>query len=192
VRASAWATLAAASGPREIDQAASDLLAHLFSDAPAPPLRRPLPALQPTAASSGLGAREITGYALLGAAVLSSGMALVSFAQIDRAEHSSSFEDYRRAVGQMRPNVRDVCDEVASGHRYGLQAAAFGHVKNDCAAGRTFDVLQYVFIGSAVLAGGVSAYLLLAQPLERVRLGAASLQLQPTTRGAALSARIVF
>lgn len=210
VKTSAWATLPQLHpSPEQIRDTAHELIARMFEgehprlaaeQAEPPPASvpppAPRPALQPRAASesAGLTGREIAGYSLLGGAALSSGLAIFSFVQIDRAQDNSTFQDYRRSVGQMRPEVRDVCDEVAGGRNYGLNAIAFQQVKDNCAAGRTFEVLQYVFIGGAVLAAGVSVYLLLAPPIESVRLGAAELRVQPRVgpHGASLDARLKF
>jgi hypothetical protein len=166
-----------------IDRKAQELVADLLQlGAARSPFSRGLaPAGEATAPASSAGAerapaqpssvdaRKLTGYALLGGAVLSAGMSVLSFAEIDRAESDSSYDRYRRAVGQMRPAVRDVCDEAAAGQTYGLDPSSFQKVKNSCSTGRTFEVLQFIFIGSAVLTSGVSAYLLFGGERERER-----------------------
>jgi hypothetical protein len=183
-RGSALATLALnEADAAAVDQKAQVLTADLFQvgAASSPFARGKLSAhdaagSEPsaTAASkpSSVDGRKVAGYALLGGAVLSAGMTVLSFAEIDRAESNSSYEQYRRTVGQVRPSVRDVCDEAASGQTYGLDASSFQHVKNSCSTGRTFEVLQFIFIGSAVLSSGLSAYLLFgSEQSERPPLG---------------------
>jgi hypothetical protein len=156
--------------------------------------------LSATAASkpSPVDGRKVAGYALLSGAVLSAGMTVLSFAEIDRAESNSSYEQYRRTVGQVRPSVRDVCDEAASGQTYGLDANSFQHVKNSCSTGRTFEVLQFIFIGSAVLSSGLSAYLLFGgsqserPPLGSVGNGKFSVHPSVQKSGGALGLRLRF
>jgi hypothetical protein len=148
--------------------------------------------------SSPVDARKVAGYALLSGAVLSAGMSVLSFAEIDRAESDSAYEHYRRSVGQVRPSVRDVCDEAASGQTYGLDANSFQRVKNSCSTGRTFEVLQFIFIGSAVLSSGVSAYLLFGgeqserPPLGSVGNGKISVHPSVQKNGGGLGLRLRF
>lgn len=111
--------------------------------------------------SSGVSTRAIAGYSLLGVAVVSAGLSVVSFVQIDRAQGNDSLYDYRVAIGQQDPSVKDVCAEADKNERYGLSAARFAEVRDECGAAGTYELLQFVFIGTAVVSGGLSAYLLL-------------------------------
>jgi hypothetical protein len=117
----------------------------------------PLPAAPPAASSSH---GHMLAYSLLAASVVSAGMAIASFVWVDKAAHDSHFNDYRLAVGDVSPTVRDVCAEASADRNYGLDASSFQAVKNSCSVGTTFEVLQYVFIASTVVAGGFAAYLL--------------------------------
>jgi hypothetical protein len=135
-----------------------------------------------SSASSGIGVRQVAGYALLAVAAASAGMAVYSFVQVDRASRDNDFEAYRRTVGQMMPQAADVCDEASSGNRYGFSSSDFRNVKSACSKGTTFEVLQFVFIGGAIAAGGLGA-LLLATGGERapasVHAGLPRFQLHP-------------
>ena len=124
-----------------------------------PPTQDPSPVLGGSDSVSG---QKIAGFALLGGAALSVGLSVFAFVEIDRAKNNESFDTYRRAVGRTDPTVKDVCDEAASDRSYGLNPTRFGEVKSECSTGRTFEVLQFVFLGAAAVSGGLSAYLLLS------------------------------
>lgn len=124
-----------------------------------PPAQEPAPA---AGDSGGVSGQKIAGFALLGGAALSVGLSVFAFVEIDRAKNNESFDTYRRAVGRTDPTVKDVCDEAASDRAYGLNPTRFGEVKSECSTGRTFEVLQFVFLGAAAVSGGLSAYLLLS------------------------------
>jgi len=129
---------------------------------PSPEVTAPTP--EETAAeadlSSGVSTQRVAGYALLGGAALSVGLSVLAFVEIDRAKSNEKYDDYRRAVGRSAPAVKDVCDEAASDRRHGLDQTSFSQVKSECSAGRTFEVLQFVFLGAAAVTGGLSAFLL--------------------------------
>jgi hypothetical protein len=204
VRGSALATLALSDVKSEdIERKARQLVDDLFELEPArSPFAReqPLNPNEPArlalgASSSGPSARHWAGYALLGGAVVSASLSVLSFVEIDRAQSNDTFDRYRRSVGQMRPMVRDVCDEAGAGQGYGLDAASFQKVKNSCNAGKTFEILQFIFIGGAVLSGGLSAYLLLGdRGSEKPGPQTSKLTLRPTVMksGGGLGARITF
>jgi hypothetical protein len=150
--------------------------------------------LQP---SDGLSARKFAGYVLLGGAAASVGLSVLSFVQVDRAASNTSFQDYRTLVGATNSNVKDVCDEASAGKRYGQNADNFRQVKSSCSAGTTFEVLQYVFIGGALVTGGLGAFLLFGGGGDKDRARATGLQtltLHPSIGrgGASLSARMRF
>jgi hypothetical protein len=112
--------------------------------------------------ASGISGQRVAGYALLGGAALSVGLSVLAFVEIDRAQSNESLDRYRRAVGRSDPKVKDVCDEAESDKKHGLDTASFSEVKDECSAGRTFEILQFVFLGAAAVSGGLSAYLLLS------------------------------
>jgi hypothetical protein len=117
--------------------------------------------------SNGPGLRKFAGYSLLGGAAISAGLAVFSFVQIDQAEHNSSFASYRIAVGQNNTGAKDVCDEANAGKRYGFGNDSFRSVKHSCSVGATFEILQYIFLGTAVVTGGLASFLLLGDSGER-------------------------
>jgi len=133
------------------------------------------------AADSGVSGRAVAGYSLLGAAALSAGLSVFSFVQIQNAQEDSGFNNYRRAVGRMAPDVQDVCSEVDAGKRYGVSGSDFERSAISCNRGQTYQLLQFVFLGSALITGGLGAYLLLGDRPERARpeQRAQALQLQP-------------
>lgn len=148
-------------------------------------------------ASDGLSARKFAGYVLLGGAAASVGMSVLSFVQVDRAANNSSFQDYRTLVGSSNSNVKDVCDEASAGKRYGQSADSFRQVKSSCSSGTTFEVLQYVFIGGALVTGGLGAFLLFGGGDAKDKASATGLRtltLHPSIGrgGAGLNARMRF
>jgi hypothetical protein len=151
-----------------------------------------------TTESSGIGGQRIAGYALIGGAVVFAGLSVLSFVQIDHAVHDASYERYRMSVGQMNASVRDVCDEASAGRRYGVANATFRDAKSACSTGTTFEILQFVFIGSAILSGGLATYLLAtdSSSSERARATAERQRftLRPglAGRGGTLTARFRF
>lgn len=145
-----------------------------------------------------LGSR-IAGYALLGGAVLSAGASVLSFVEVRRSERNREFERYRLAVGSRNNNVSDVCDEANAGRAYGMDAASFREVKSACSRGKAFEILQFVFIGSAVVSGGLAAYFLTSgggprEQAKATRMGGDTWSLHPTIarKGFGLGARVQF
>jgi hypothetical protein len=162
--------------------------------APASPrLERPGDLVPP---ETDLSASRVAGFALLGGAVLSTGLSVLSFIEVGRAERNRDYERYRLAVGARTTNVSDVCDEASAGRRYGLDAASFREVKNACSRGSTFEILQFVFIGGAVVSGGLAAYFLTSggSSKERPAIGNNSWSLHPSIarKGFGLGARMKF
>ena len=151
----------------ETQKLVSALLGEAPAVAEAPATEAPPEAAAPAAATaappegSGISGRKIAGFSLLGAAVVSAGLTVLSFVEIDQSVHDPSFEKYRLAVGQNDVRATDVCDEASTGKRYGLSDANFREVRSACNTGQTFEVLQYVFLGTAVVTGGLATFLLL-------------------------------
>jgi hypothetical protein len=180
----------------DIQRKAEGLIAQLLGDAPASfepaAPRAPNEAgAQPgvgTAAeleASGASGKRVAGYALLGGAALSVGLSVLAFVEIDHAQSNENLDRYRRAVGQMDPTVKDVCDEAEEDHKHGLDSQSFADVKTQCGTGRTFEVLQFVFLGAAAVSGGLSAYFLLSNDGSHERRPQAlvdSLPFQPVIR----------
>jgi len=168
------------------------------STGPLPEVTAPTPAETAAEAdgSNGVSTNAVAGYALLGGAALSVGLSVFAFVEIDHAQSNDNFDRYRRAVGKTNPMVKDVCDEAASDRKHGLDAHSFSEVKSQCSTGRTFEVLQFVFLGAAAVSGGLSAYLLLSDDSGERKPNALldALPIHPVVRrnAAELRARIRF
>jgi hypothetical protein len=193
----------------EIERAAHKLLDDLLGPAPgaaatkvahapaaAAPARLPAPRTL-EAEESGSNAGRIAGFALLGGAVLSAGLSVLSFVQVEKAENDPTYERYRLAVGNRSSGVSDVCDEAAAGKPYGLNSASFRDVQETCTRGMTYEILQFVFIGSAVVTGGLAAFFLSTSggdEREQATLKTGNVTLRPTLgrKGFALNARMKF
>lgn len=171
-------------------------------EAPTPALQEPgesqesLDLQAKPSTSGGVSARTVVGIALLGGAAASVGLSIFSFTQVNSAQHNASYEAYRLAVGQMNANVKDVCSEADANKRYNLSPDSFKEAKNACSKGQTFEILQYVFIGGAVLTGGLATYLLVGGKSDTPPPTDAStrLTLHPSISrgGASLTARLRF
>jgi hypothetical protein len=107
--------------------------------------------------------------------------------------HDALYEDYRDAVARGNDKVRsagkpeevvnDVCDAADAGSRYDFSEGDFQKVADLCSKGATFEVLQWVFLGTALAAGGTGAYLILSasddEPEDAPRENA-RLRIQPS------------
>jgi hypothetical protein len=63
------------------------------------------------------------------------------------------------------PEVNDVCKAADIGLTYepqGFDGADVPAVRDLCSTGDTVEVLQYVFLGTAIVSGGLGVYLLLS------------------------------
>jgi hypothetical protein len=124
--------------------------------------------------SSSHGSDDWLGYTLLGVAGASLAMTVVSWTQIHSANNDPSLLAYRKAVGANTPGVADVCDEADKGVAHGASAETVSQARSACGKGKTFEVLQYVFLASTVLGAGFGSYFLLngdqARPDSRVSL----------------------
>jgi hypothetical protein len=164
-------------GEAELSREASSLLRELRGlDAPEPEAIAPEPApervsrparlLEPQddpepqdAASS----NDWLGYSLLGVAAVSAGLVVFSWSEIDAARNDSDFRAYREAVGRVQTGagVDDVCDEADAGKHYFLEIDRFKRARSACGRGATFEILQWVFVGSALVSAGFGVYFLL-------------------------------
>jgi len=156
-------------GPRDHAQVRVDaehLVTGVLGETHAPPRSAPIPLTIPTPLlaatqhAQGPSARKIAGIGLLGGAAISLGLTVLSIVEINRAENNRNVELYRGNLGR-KATMADVCSQSNSGKRYGLSDAGFRDVRRSCGTANVFEVLQYVFLGSAVVTGGVATYLLL-------------------------------
>ena len=110
---------------------------------------------------------EWLGWTLVGVSGAFLTSTIVSWVWIDSIENDSKFTDYSRRVGEYNPTVEDVCAEADQGFLYAspntTEADDFEDVRSMCNRADVLEVLQWVFLGSAVAAGGVGAYVLITE-----------------------------
>lgn len=105
------------------------------------------------------------GYSLLGVSALSLFGTAVSWTVINNINENPQFRAYSNRVylGNERREagiapVTDVCEEaLVNGSPYSTD---LGDIQDMCRDGRTFEVLQWVFLGMAAISGGVGTYVL--------------------------------
>lgn len=145
---------------------------------------------------SGLNTRKFAGYVLLGGAAASVGLSVLSIVKVDNASNNASFQDYRLKVGTSNATVTDVCDEASAEKDYGTSPEAFREVKSSCKTGSTFEILQYVFIGSALVTGGLATFLLIGgdDSKDSQKSGLSHITLHPNIGrgGASVTAKMRF
>ncbi len=135
--------------------------------AAAPPvIARPRPEpepIEPAAEDSGEGwNNDWLGWSLIGVAAVSTGLTIFSWTQIEQAADDPNLVAYRKAIGAADPQIEDACAEADADTRHGgLSAQTLADVREACARGETFDVLQYVFLGAALVSAGTGVYFLL-------------------------------
>lgn len=105
-------------------------------------------------------------YAFFGVSGVSLAGMVVSWVWIKSIENDQDFRDYRTRVGTRSPGV-NVCDEAESGLAYAAPGSSeygtFPDVQKMCGHAATMEFLQFVFLGAAVVSGGVGAFFLLTQ-----------------------------
>lgn len=128
------------------------------------PARAPLPAppVERVERDSGSSVGRVAGYVLLGAAAVSAGFMVVSSVQVKDADDRTEYLRYREAVGREQPALTDVCEEAEAGRSYGVSESDLRAARDSCDQGSLFEVLQLVFLGGAVVSGGLGTYLLLS------------------------------
>lgn len=120
------------------------------------------PELEPE--SSGNGSwKRIVGFSFLGLAAVGVVGTIYSWAEISSINGDADFEAYRRRVAVEAPNVSDVC---ATNNPYAAAgspeyAAYSNKVRPACSDADLFETLQWVFLTTAVVAGGAGTYFLL-------------------------------
>ncbi|MGD8862678.1 MAG: hypothetical protein PVI30_21890 [Myxococcales bacterium] len=119
------------------------------------------------------------GFALLGVSGASLGLTVFSWIQIDAAANDPDYLAYQRAVGRNSPTVQDVCEEAERGEDFGDSSLDLSRVKDLCSQGATFEVLQFVFLGTAVASGALALVFLLDDDGEQAAAPGPSLALEP-------------
>jgi hypothetical protein len=124
---------------------------------------------------------------------------------IDSIDNDPTFQEYREIVGKRKPDATDVCEEInryiyAASETSGTpeERAKQQDVQDMCYRADVLEVLQYVFIGTAVLTAGFGTYILIAggdsSSTEAKHDDASSVVLRPTVgkRSAFISATLSF
>jgi hypothetical protein len=145
-----------------------------------------------------------------GAALIGSG---ASAMVVHGVNGNSLYNKYRDAVargnkmavasGLTDQVVNDVCQAADHGYVYDLMPSELTKVQGKCHAASTFQVLQWVLLGTGIVSAGVGTYLLITQSgskheradeAERSAASRPRLALQPSfgPRSAHLSATLTF
>lgn len=135
------------------------------------PIIEPLAATAPEAAtaaaqtdtSSGGGSIAWLGYTLIGLGAASAIAAGVSMYMIE-FKYNDKDSSYKRLLnaGYQGQTTIDACDAADGGNRGNLNTSQFSDFKSQCRTARTFQVLQYVFLGVAVVAAGAGTFVLIS------------------------------
>jgi hypothetical protein len=127
------------------------------------------------------------GYTLIGVGVASAlawgaSMYVIEF----QYNKDATYQARKNSYGEGTARGVDACDEALAGRPSSkLTAAAdLSDFQGQCRTARTFQTLQWVFLGAAVVAGGVGAFVLISQsgetgPSEQATLKPPRLALQP-------------
>lgn len=140
------------------------------------------------AAGKPLNFRKIGGYgALVAGGALAAG-SLYSALKVNSTNNDATFSDYRQNV----PKGIDVC-EAAEGQVPPL--ARNGEVADMCSSAKTFQTLQWVFLGLSAVSLGTGAYLLASdKPKQEQPPPSAKVQVTPVVGSSTggLDVRLVF
>ncbi len=137
------------------------------------------------------------GWTLVGVAAAAVGGAVASWFWLDSIDTDDKLIEYRKAVGEDEPRVSDVCEEADAGDDHGMSDADFEDVQSMCSTADTLEVLQYVFVPVALVAGGAGTYVLISEMSsgrERAEHQTPALVLRPRIgeRASSLSATVRF
>ena len=96
------------------------------------------------------------GVGLLGVAAVSLGVWIYSMARLDQLSSNADYRTFRESVGAMTLGATSVCDEAY----FSSPSVANGMIGRDvCSEGATMEILQYVFLGLAVVSAGAGVAL---------------------------------
>jgi hypothetical protein len=111
------------------------------------------------------------GYTLVGVSAASLVGVAASWMVLNGINNDATYKKYRDVVNQ---DIPDICVEAQRGNKFGdgittgVTPAQLKDVQGMCRTGGTFEVLQWVFLGTAIVSGGVGAYVLVTdKPSER-------------------------
>jgi hypothetical protein len=138
---------------------------------------------------------EWLGWTLIGVSGLSLVGTVVSMKMIDDVNNDDLYKDYRELVylGNRKAELdntpelieKDTCAAATEkGFAYSLNDSEFEEVVSMCNRADTFEVLQWVFLGTTVVAGGVGTYLVLtagdSSPSDQASADSPRLSLRPS------------
>lgn len=144
------------------------------------------------------------GFTLIGVGAASVAAMAASWVVIKNVDDDPLFDEYRRRVGESSSGaeVADVCQQAKEGNDYSSPGEApFGRldeITKMCRRASLFEVLQYVFLGTALAGGATGTYLLIreANRPERSQEAASApkLTLWPTFSGISgrITAKVTF
>jgi hypothetical protein len=95
------------------------------------------------------------GAGLLGVAAVSLGVWIYSMVRLDQLSSDANYERFRRDVGAMNPTATSVCDSAY----FNATLDPRGVGNSTCSEGATMEILQYVFLGLAVVSAGAGTAL---------------------------------
>jgi hypothetical protein len=125
------------------------------------PETAPVAALEPTEETGGSNISWL-GYTLIGVGAASLAGWGVSMYLVNDTNKDSTFVAYKSAFPQ---TTDDVCDLADSNNTAGgrVSAAQLSDVKSLCSRGRTFNLLQWVFLGAGVLTASVGTFIVVSE-----------------------------
>lgn len=138
------------------------------------------------------------GYTLIGVGAASAIAWGTSLYMIEfQYNRDKTYQDYRDRYGN---RTLDACDAALAGDNAGgtLDASALADFQSRCRTGRTFQTLQWVFLGAAVVTSGIGAFVLISESGKsdkaQARLKAPRLAIDPLIdrRSLALQATLRF
>jgi hypothetical protein len=144
-------------------------------------------------------------YTLFGVAGASLVGMVVSWVMINQVEKDELYEDYRIMVDEgnemvmnSSDKVDDVCQAAEDGLPYALSPSELDEVAGMCQRADTMEVLQWVFLGTGLVSGGLGLYFLLSHEEPKAAattsIGGMPLTLKPTvsSQSAHLTATLRF
>jgi hypothetical protein len=122
----------------------------------------PVAALAPIEEEGGSSNISWLGYTLIGVGAASLAGWGVSMYLVNDTNKDQSFVGYKAAFSQ---TTDDVCDLADSNNTAGgnVSAAQLSDVKSLCSRGRTFNLLQWVFLGAGVLSASVGTFIVVSE-----------------------------
>jgi len=121
----------------------------------------------------GMSMRRMFGYGAIGVAGVMAAATIYSWVRIDSINKDPDLRAYRAQFGPDDDVCQKAEDSTLSATMAGLESSA----RDLCRQADTLEVLQYVFLGSTIVAGGIGTYLLLT---DKAADEPRSVRLQPS------------